>query len=308
MSLVDYCRWLYLGLELPAGVTPGNLVCLYQFNESPDGLTDRSGNGHNLTLNGGTEIYTPTERVLGVAGLELRNDRFAAAPTGLSPQTLGAFTVECIWTPGVWTVDDDSIFDIRGATAGELEDDNASVSLWVGNEPGMGRYWAQHEYGAGLDSNNYFTFGGTLNTTQLVTLTRAADGVTYKLSLQGELVETVVAANPPTGGGGANVRIRVGGYSFGNDVYGALHSLRYVKEEFTAAQVLASYLEVRAESCGLPGEGGGGDLAGGPRFRVGFDPDRRSGPRQEDGSLQSDLLISTGVQNIAQFDGGTLED
>jgi hypothetical protein len=55
-------------------------------------------------------------------------------------------------------------------------------------------------------------------------------------------------------------------------------------------------------------EPSGGDLAGGPRFRVGFDPERRSGPRQEDGSLQSDLQISTGVQNIAQFDGGTMED
>lgn len=52
----------------------------------------------------------------------------------------------------------------------------------------------------------------------------------------------------------------------------------------------------------------GGDLAGGPRFRVGYDPERNSGPRQEDGSLQSDMQIVTGVQNIATFDGGTVED
>ena len=55
-------------------------------------------------------------------------------------------------------------------------------------------------------------------------------------------------------------------------------------------------------------ENAGGDLAGGPRFRIGYDPERNSGPRQQDGSLQGDMQIVTGVQNIATFDGGTLED
>jgi len=52
---------------------------------------------------------------------------------------------------------------------------------------------------------------------------------------------------------------------------------------------------------------GGGDLAGGPRYRVGW-PDGKAGPRLMDGTLQSDMLIVSGVQTIATFGDGNLED
>jgi len=52
----------------------------------------------------------------------------------------------------------------------------------------------------------------------------------------------------------------------------------------------------------------GGDLAGGPRFRIGMEPKRNTGPALMDGSLQSDMQMVSGIQTIATFDGGTLED
>jgi hypothetical protein len=39
-----------------------------------------------------------------------------------------------------------------------------------------------------------------------------------------------------------------------------------------------------------------------------YDPHRRSGPRQQDGSLQNDLLMVPGVDGITTFDGGQLDN
>jgi hypothetical protein len=43
------------------------------------------------------------------------------------------------------------------------------------------------------------------------------------------------------------------------------------------------------------------------RYRQSFDENRRSGPRQQDGSLQSDLMMKPGVDGITTFDGGHLD-
>jgi hypothetical protein len=49
----------------------------------------------------------------------------------------------------------------------------------------------------------------------------------------------------------------------------------------------------------------GGDFL---HFRMSYDPHRRSGPRQQDGSLQNDLLMVPGVDGITTFDGGQLDN
>jgi hypothetical protein len=259
MSLVAYCKWSYLTDSLPTGITPGNLEALYKFDQKTVGLTDRSTGGHNLTLNGGIDLYTPTEVSLGVAGMELRNDRYAYGPTGLYPGTTGACTLEALWTPGPWTVADDVIFSIIGVTGSGLEAENCVFELQVDSEGPRGQYLFRHEYGAGNWESLSSGWSSSMHCPTLVTVTRAADGKTYKLHINGEYLVTKVATNAVTDGGSpsSSQRIRVGGYGSGNDLYGTVHSIRYTKEEFSAAQVLEAYEACRV-TCG--GEGATGVL------------------------------------------------
>jgi hypothetical protein len=297
---VDYCRWKYLTMNVPAGASPANVVCLYQFNKHTEGLLDRSGNGHNLTNKATYEdYYPPVAHSLGVSGLEFRSDYNVYGPTGLGPNTLGAFTLEFLWTLTAFTTDDDFVFVVAGTPGSEAEEDNVTASFWLDRTADRGQLYAFHEYGAGLNELARFDWCGCESGPQYVAITRAADGVTYKLYLNGEHVGTTVAANPPTGGGSANVNVRIGGDSAGNDLYGYVHTLRYTKELYSDAQIAESYLACRDVSCGL----GGGRL----RFRVGWDPDRRSGPRQQDGSLLTDMLMVGGVPGISTFDGGLMD-
>ena len=245
MAPVPYCKWKYLGTSPPTGT----VEALYQFDGITSGLTDRSGNGHLLTHNG-TEYYAPGEEALGVAGLELRANRYCYGPTGLYPGTTGAFTVEAIWTPGIWSDADDVIFTVIGATTSGLEAENCTVELAVNSNVGRGTYKIRHEYGAGNWEELNSQWAGAIGEPHMVTLTRASDGKTYKVFINGVLLETLVATNAVTGGGSATERIRVGGYTTGNDLYGVLHSIRYTLAEFSEAQVLSSYQDCREELCG----------------------------------------------------------
>lgn len=249
---VDYCRWKYLTMTLPAGASPSNVVCLYQFNKHTEGLLDRSGNGHNLTNKATFEdYYSLTEQSMGVSGLEFRSDYFVYGPTGLSPSTLGALTLEFIWTPTLYTDQDDFIFMVAGPSASEAAEDNIAVSFWLDRLADRGQLYALHEYGGGTNEIARFDWVGCQSAPQYVALTRAADGVTYKLYINGEHVATTVAANAPTGSSSSAVNIRMGGDSGGNDLYAYMHSLRYTKELYSDNQIMESYLACRDPSCGL---------------------------------------------------------
>jgi hypothetical protein len=247
---VDYCRWKYLTMFPPAGASAANIEALYQFNKHTDGLLDLSGNGHHLTNRGGyQDYYSPTEESLGVAGLELRANYWAHGPTGLYPGTTGPWTLEFLWTPTLWTEDNDFVIAIGDGAGSEAEEDNITCEIVLLNT--YGDIGVIHERGNGVNvGTTWFEHCGNKHNTQLVGVTRAGDGVTHKLFQNGIHVDTIVMSNPPTGGDGSDVKIMIGGSSAGNDLYAYLHSLRYAKELYSDAQMLQSYQACRDLSCG----------------------------------------------------------
>jgi hypothetical protein len=65
--------------------------------------------------------------------------------------------------------------------------------------------------------------------------------VTYKYYSDSELLETLVATDPPTGGTGA-LRLYLMGQGTSLNWYGYLNSFRYLRNvEYSEAQVLESY-------------------------------------------------------------------
>jgi hypothetical protein len=204
-------------------------------------LTDRAGNGHDLTANRDV-FWAALAGSVGINALQVRTNTNIEGPTGLYPGTLGAFTVEWIWSPILWSADTDFIFSV-GGPGSELEADNFTLRILV--NAGDGAYGNFHERGAGTNVEGFGTSAGLIGHVQYGAMTRNADGVTHKLYSDGDFRETITLSDPPTGGDGANVVVQVGGDDTANDLYAFLFSIRYAQEEYTAAQILESYQRVR---------------------------------------------------------------
>lgn len=232
--------WNYFTTTLPTGADSSKLICLYQFDGPDEGLTDRTGNGHDLTVNRDV-FWAHLKGSLGINAVQFRDNTNSEGPVRLFPGTTGAWTVEWLWSPIAWTTAADFIFAVYGA--GETEASNVTVDIIVAAT--NGQIGVHHERGAGSNVSGNFSFTGLLGHIQYGAVTRNADGVTHKLYSDGDYVETLVLDNPPTGGDGADVHVAVGGGDTDNDLYAYLFSIRYVQEEYSAAQILESYNAVR---------------------------------------------------------------
>lgn len=238
-----------LDLVLPSGISVSTLVALYQFDGPTLGLTDRSGNGHDLTMISGVPVFS----VLGDGEKTLHT--FNAVTT--YPQTeakagvfntTGALTIEWVAMVEEYNTGNEmplfAIGDMSSLSSGlnvtalleirEADQDLVELSVF-------------HERGAGV--NERTDFGGwTIPHGRLGygALTRAADGVTYKLYADGEYLATGVTANPPDGGTG-NIRIYIHGCNYsGRYFYGHTSSWRYCRGvEFTAEQIEESFNRIR---------------------------------------------------------------
>jgi hypothetical protein len=234
-----------LDTVLPSGVSGSTLVALYQFDGPTLGLTDRSGNGHDLTMNAGTDIYEMTdqsERCLQTYSASWTFP-WTAAKSATFNET-GALTIE--WTAKVQEYDtgsDMTLFVIGNLVSGSSSLNTTCAVLVMEADADPCAIRVIHEHGGGV--NDEVEFPWTIPFARLghMALTRAADGKTYKLHSDGELLDTQVAANAPDGGAGA-IRIILMGHSttYNRPFYGSVGSWRYCKGvEFTAAQVLESY-------------------------------------------------------------------
>jgi len=243
----DYCRWAYIDL-LPAGADSDLVECHYKFDGPTNGLTDLSGKGHHLTeYNGEAEVWVNTERSLGVGGLQIHRYSDFRGPTGLYPSTLGACTFEAIITQQEMSGYNEVLFVVSGVPGTtEIENFCLKVYFWTG----YGYLRIGHESGNGSDKIvNFLTFLPTLGLTTHIAVTRAADGVTTKLYINGQYINTETNSLAPTGSSSANVTIRVGDTDYTRAMYGIVHSLRWTHEEWSAAQILESYEATRVEPC-----------------------------------------------------------
>lgn len=234
--------WNYLDTTLPPGISAG-IVCLYQFDGYPNGLLDRSGNGRTLRYFG--SVNPRWSRIDGVGVYQAGPNSWLGLDVAVSGvfNTLGELTVEWVGGKSNYINANQYIFCIGDLTS-STESLNAIAALYVGDSS-HAKYSVIHERGSGVNvvtDAQYWT--EPLAGLHHGVLTRESDGKTYKIYSDGVLLETLVASDPPTGGTGS-IRIHVfGGGTTSIENYGYCSSFRYVKERFTAEQVLASFNRV----------------------------------------------------------------
>uniref|UniRef100_A0A6H1Z924 Putative lectin/glucanase superfamily protein n=1 Tax=viral metagenome TaxID=1070528 RepID=A0A6H1Z924_9ZZZZ len=237
-------QWQYIDTTLPTGVTAA-IEALYQLDETASYLLDRGPAGRDLSLGGNEPRVSALE---GLAGRVFYDDAtghwLQTAVDAALAAAAGALTVEMILT--TWpTGDTDAQLAICGDPASETEANNF---LFCSRVNPFGAVSAALlslliEYGPGTnvetDTNVYHPDGGIYH----YAVTRAADGVTSKIYMDGILLDTVVAAHAPSGG--TSARIFVGGYNAASTFDGIMFSARLTFTEFTAAQVLEAYRRCR---------------------------------------------------------------
>lgn len=230
----------YLTTTVPTGAPAP--TALYQFDGTASKYTDRTGNGHNVTLVAGTEVQPSWKGIVGSA-FETAYLQSAAGIGAL--QSLGAITIEVQLMP--YRLDNSSrnVFVWFGE-AGALEADNilysvhctASGSSLLPNASRM--LECRQEKDAGQLRSAIFANSSIIVwDRKLITYTREADGVTWKLYINGQLIDTQVLADAPTGGTTSRLFIGGDGSFFAKAI---MHSVRItVGTTYDAAQVLEAY-------------------------------------------------------------------
>lgn len=217
--------WRYLSAaNLPTGAAAPEAVW------RGDSLSDQTANGHDLTVTGGTALYTAAE---GLTGWWSQNSFRLTAdnPSGLV--ATGAFTA--VFIASLDRNANSSAFLQVGANS-EAEADNSTVYFYMSSHS-LNAFW---EYGAGANDSVTSVAYPPAGPLVHIAFTRASDGITHKFYVDGVLLDTQVGSNAPTGGT-SGVALLLGNPATGNNFYGALFSALATKEEWSAAQVLESY-------------------------------------------------------------------
>lgn len=205
-------------------------VAVYVLNSS---LADTSGNGNDLSVGGGSEEYYGANHVPGDSSFHSVGNWLQS--TVPAARVTGEVTVMAWINPAVFS----SCTVVSCDGGGETEAGNI---LWNLGLDTTGRVRVFHEFGAGssnsiVSSSNYLLREGT---NQHVVMSRAADGITYKIYVNGVFVETLVASTPPTGG--TSNSVTVGANIIGSDAYsGSVWDIAIYDTQLTDAQIKAEY-------------------------------------------------------------------
>lgn len=228
-----------LDLTLPTGISSANLICLYQFDDPSTGILDRSGNGYNLNA-AGQNYYTRGQQGEILWQAYTSDWYYTNAFAGVF-NTLGALTVEWVGMQHLYA-DANMFWFCIGDNASTSEALNVICAAYVPARSAALGLTMRHESGLGVDINTPFQWTIPFGGLHHIVLTRAADGVTYKFFSDGELLETIVASGPPTGGTGSIRLYLQGGGSTGNENSGYMNSFRYLKDiAYSEDQVAESY-------------------------------------------------------------------
>lgn len=235
-------RWNYLTTTLPTGVADSALKALYQFDGPTLGLTDRSGNGHNLTIEGDADYsWTVSEGAYGCNSLLLFDDTWARSALVATLTSLGVGTMEMVFLPWGFSGHGYTYYVAIGANR-ETEAANVSFSIRGTDYNGLGYF---HESGAGTNRTGVTNWAaGAMGHIQYAALTRAADGITYNFYMDGVFLETLTATAPPTGSTAVGLCVGAN-FDDSNNVLSSFSSVRWSHAAFTAAQVQEAYYRVR---------------------------------------------------------------
>lgn len=207
-----------------------DIVACWQLNDPADPFVDSGTGAIDMASITGSHSFAPSSLGGGEVAL-VSEGTFAAGTAAVAAvQLTGALTFAGLFYTHVHS---GSPFYIGPYVGSELEADNILLRISI-TATGIG---IGHEYGAG--SNEFYTapFRMPLNRWCHFAITRSADGLTYKVFLDGYVVYTVTAANAPTGG--TNAIARTGRDSSGGDFDGQRASIVLYDVEKSEAQVLA---------------------------------------------------------------------
>lgn len=229
--------WRYLdATNLPAGAAAPEGV--WQFDGTGSQLNDRTANGHNATVEGGTLRQTAAEGLAGIISFDTFRLSLAS-PAGL--RTTGAFTFVFLasMVHDTNATNNSSFFQIENPTDGTAAG-NRLISCGLDTSEVFSN---NHEHLPG--SNNAATHDAmpVFGPVQHIAFTRSSDGLTYKVYVDGVLVDTTAVSNAPAGGTNTVAYMMAGtsGATWVNTYWGSLFCALHTKEEWTAAQVLESY-------------------------------------------------------------------
>lgn len=218
---------------MPSGLSAPSAI--YQFDDSASELNDRIGS-NTLTLGAGTEQHASIDGLVGYyldSSTRLSNGDNALNATG-------AITVELTLSAVAVPSGIGLIILHEPTSTSENAADNATYYFYQGNQ--LLTIYLNQEGGSGTnDTNNATVAVLPVGGIHHLVYTRASDGVTRKIYLDGVLLASSVATVAPTSG--TNGRFHIGYASTG--FRGIVFSVRVaLAVEYTAAQVLESYNRV----------------------------------------------------------------
>lgn len=238
-------EWHYLDTTLPDDVE-SSIIALYQFDETASYLLDRSGAGRHLVLGGVAPTITALNGLVGRVFYDDTTGHLLATAVDASlAAAAGAITVEMLLSQQAATTDEpESLISISGDPASETEANNFLFDVRVLNESRYSNrlqfFW---EYSGGLNESVSTPVSHPVGGIHHMAITRSTDGLTCKSYIDSKLLATSVATHVATGG--TSARIKVGGFTNITTPDTIIFAVRITFEEFTAAQVLQSYLSCK---------------------------------------------------------------
>ena len=200
-------------------------------------ILDESGNSYDLSLATGTSQFRGTTHVPGASSA------YFDAASRLTGGSVPALNLQNDVTIFAWV----SIFNFATTTQHPIvnysgvdsaEANNAAWALYITNTAKIGYY---HENGAGVGNLHESPANMIDNNPQFVAITRAADGVSVKIYVNGVFVDSYTAPSAPTGG--TTSTLNIGGWANdANNAHGSIWDVQVFAAEFTAEQIRNEYL------------------------------------------------------------------
>jgi hypothetical protein len=243
--------WGYLSTDPPTGFSASNIKAVYQFDDPALGLTDRTGNGHTLSFSVAYGYaWVAMKNSFGCNGILLRHgNTYLSSAESAALGTLGVATWEFVYVRyRMGNIDDTINGYVSCGGSGEGEAQNECFSIYGSSTRNRLGFFV--EYGPSGDNEtdvNPDQWGvGLTGQMTYIAATRASDGKTYKLYVDGVYLCDTVLAQAPTGASSVAIGLGVAPKGSTNtSAPGAFSSARWSHGEMTAAQIEETYLGLR---------------------------------------------------------------
>jgi hypothetical protein len=236
-------EWQYLNMTQPTGISTDPEV-LYQFDGTASKLTDRTGNGHTLTVVAGPDFDVISPLSMIGAGFD-ETVRYEAPNSAALAPSQG--TAEAVALKGGANGSNDTIWGYGGDPSVADGNNNrqwqvATTAWQVGQNMA---FWFICENGLGTDSSYTSDSHMPAATVNHITATWKDSGGTRSVKLYQNGVE-VGSGSVTTPDGGSSATIYIAAEKNQTQRFsGAIYSLKMTPVQFTADQVMEAYEMVR---------------------------------------------------------------